>query len=136
MKIVNFLTIALIAISMNLSCTAQANKNEKEETTVKAETVKVFYFHYTRRCVTCKAVEDVAKKSVKELYGDDVIFDDFNLDESKDLEKAEKLGVSGQTLLIVSGDKKINITNEGFMNAKTNPKKLKQIIKEKIDSLQ
>ena len=45
------------------------------------------------------------------------------------------MDVSGQTLLIVSGDTKINITNEGFMNAHSNPEKLKQIIKEKIDLL-
>ena len=48
---------------------------------------------------------------------------------------AGELGVSGQTLLIVSGETRINITNEGFMNARSNPEKLKQIMKEKIDPL-
>jgi hypothetical protein len=135
MKLIHFLTIAFIAVSMNFSCTAQANKNEKEETTVKAENVKVFYFHYTRRCVTCNTVEDVAKEAVDELYGGNVIFDTFNLDEADGKQKAEEIGISGQTLIIVSGENKINITNEGFMNARTNPEKLKQIIKDKIDPL-
>jgi hypothetical protein len=136
MKPTHFLTIAFIAISMNFSCTAQADKDEKSETTVKTEDVKVFYFHYTRRCATCNAVEDVAREAIEEYYGDDVFFASYNLDEADGKEKAEKIGISGQTLIIVSGENKINITNEGFMNARTNPEKLKQIIKEKIDSLQ
>ncbi|MEA2105412.1 MAG: nitrophenyl compound nitroreductase subunit ArsF family protein [Bacteroidota bacterium] len=136
MKLFNFLTIAFIAISMNFSCTAQANKDEKNETIVKAENVEVFYFHYTRRCATCNAVEDVTKEAIEEYYGDDVFFKSYNLDEADGKEKAEEIGISGQTLIIVNGDNKINITNEGFMNARTNPEKLKQIIKEKIDSLQ
>ena len=135
MKLFNFLTIAFIAISINFSCTAQANKDEKSETTVKAEEVEVFYFHYTRRCATCNAVEDVTKEAIEEYYGDDIFFKSYNLDEADGKEKAEEIGISGQTLMIVSGENKMNITNEGFMNARTNPEKLKQIIKEKIDSL-
>jgi len=136
MKLFNFLTIAFIAISINFSCTAQANKDEKSETTVKAENIEVFYFHYTRRCATCNAVEDVTKEAIEEYYGDDIFFKSYNLDEADGKEKAEEIGISGQTLIIVSGENKMNITNEGFMNARTNPEKLKQIIKEKIDSLQ
>ncbi|HSH53373.1 MAG TPA: nitrophenyl compound nitroreductase subunit ArsF family protein [Bacteroidales bacterium] len=136
MKLFNFLTIAFIAISINFSCTAQANKDKKSETKVKAEEVEVFYFHYTRRCATCNALEDVAREATEEYYGNDVFFASYNLDEADGKQKAEELGISGQTLMIVSGENKINITNEGFMNARTNPEKLKQIIKEKIDSLQ
>ncbi|MFO7829659.1 MAG: nitrophenyl compound nitroreductase subunit ArsF family protein [Bacteroidales bacterium] len=135
MKLFNFLTIAFIVISMNFSCTAQANKDENNETTVTTENVEVFYFHYTRRCVTCNTVEEVAKEAIDEFYGDNVFFVSYNLDETKGKEKAQEIGISGQALIIVSGENKINITNEGFMNARTNPEKLKQIIKEKIDSL-
>ncbi|MFP4023766.1 MAG: nitrophenyl compound nitroreductase subunit ArsF family protein [Thiohalospira sp.] len=135
MKLSNLIIVAFIAISMNFSCTAQANKKEKEETTVKAENVEVFYFHYTRRCVTCNTVEDVAKEAIEEFYGDDVFFVSYNLDEADGKEKAKEIGISGQTLIIVNGENKINITNEGFMNARTNPEKLKQIIKDKIDPL-
>ncbi|HRW61854.1 MAG TPA: nitrophenyl compound nitroreductase subunit ArsF family protein [Bacteroidales bacterium] len=135
MKLIHFFTIALIAVSINFSCTAQADKNTKEETAVKAENVEVFYFHYTRRCATCNAVEDVAREVIEEYYGDDVFFVSYNLDEDVGKQKAEEIGVSGQTLIIVSGENKINITNEGFMNARSNPDKLKEIIKEKIDPL-
>jgi len=50
-------------------------------------------------------------------------------------EKAEKIGVAGQTLVIVKGETKINLTNEGFMYARSNPGKLETLIKEKIDPL-
>ena len=135
MKLTRFLIIAFVAISMNMSCSARANKDNENSTTVKNDKVEVYYFHYTRRCVTCKSVEEAAKEAVEELYGDDISFTAYNLDEPEASQKAELLGVSGQTLLIASGDTKINITNEGFMHARTNPEKLKEIIKEKIDSL-
>ena len=51
--------------------------------------------------------------------------------------QAKKLkNVSGQSLLIVGGGKQINITREGFMNARNNPEKLKDIIQNKVKSLQ
>ncbi|MEE4197442.1 MAG: nitrophenyl compound nitroreductase subunit ArsF family protein [Bacteroidales bacterium] len=128
-------TIALIAVSMNFSCTAQTNKQEKDETGINTKGVEVFYFHYTRRCATCNAVEDVAKEAIDELYGNKVLFNAYNLDEADGRQKAEEIGISGQTLIIVSGENKINITNEGFMHARTNPEKLKNIIKEKVDPL-
>jgi len=48
---------------------------------------------------------------------------------------AEKLQITGQTLLLVKGTQKINITNEGFLYARTNPEKFRSIIKEKVDGL-
>jgi hypothetical protein len=48
---------------------------------------------------------------------------------------AEKLGVSGQTLLLVKGDQKINLTNEGFLYAVAKPDKFKDVIREKVDFL-
>jgi len=47
----------------------------------------------------------------------------------------EKYQVSGQTLLIVGNDKKIDLTNDAFLNARTNPDKLKEKIKQTIDSM-
>lgn len=135
MKLTKYLIIAFVAIGMNMSCSAQANKENENDTTVKSDNVEVFYFHYTHRCVTCKAVESVSKDALKELYGDDVSFTAYNLDDSDASQKAEMLGTSGQTLLIVSGDTKINLTNDGFMYARSNPEKLKKIIKEKVDPL-
>lgn len=135
MKSVKILFFALMAISLHISCSSQTNKNEKSTIVTKADHVEVFYFHFSRRCATCNAVESVSKEALAELYDGKVRFSEFNLDETIGEEKGKELEVSGQTLLIVAGDTKINITNEGFMNARSNPDKLKQIIKEKIDPL-
>ena len=39
---------------------------------------------------------------------------------------AEALKVSGQTLLLVKGEHRVNLTNDGFMNARTNPEKFQK----------
>lgn len=135
MKTIKVLFLALMALSMNISCSAQTNKKEENTKVAKADKVEVYYFHYTRRCATCNAVESVSKDAITELYGDKVSFAGYNLDEADGQAKGKELEVSGQTLLIVSGDTKINLTNEGFMNARTNPGKLKEILKEKINPL-
>lgn len=113
--------------------------SEQSENTVlekkKADPVNVYYFHYKRRCLTCRTVEDESKKIVRELYGDNVGFASIDLEEEEGQQLAEKLDVQGQTLLITDGKAMINITNEGFMYAKSNPDKLKNIIKEKTDPL-
>ncbi len=135
MKTSNILFLFFIALSINISCSAQPDKNNVNTEVKTGDHVEVFYFHSSRRCETCKAVEEVSKTSIAELYGETVSFTGYNLDEPEAAKKAEELEVSGQTLLIVSGDTKINITNDGFLYARSNPEKLKQIIKGKIDPL-
>ncbi len=95
--------------------------------------LSILYFHATRRCATCEAVEKVTKEALTEFYGDSIPFHSINRDEQKELAKEYK--VEWQTLLAIKGDKKINLTNEAFLNARTNPDKLKGQIKLAIDSL-
>jgi len=135
MRTLKLIILAAIAFVMNISCSAQSEKVEKTANITNTNNIEVYYFHYTRRCATCNAVENVSKEAITELYGNKVTFTSFNLDEEKGKNKGKELEVSGQTLLIVAGDTKINITNEGFMNARNNPEKLKEIIKEKIDGM-
>jgi hypothetical protein len=94
----------------------------------------------TTRCVTCKAVEAEARKNIEMLYVDQVksgniTFTALNLEEAAGKSMGEKLGVNSQTLLIVKGDQKINITNEGFLYAVSQPQKFTEVIKSKIDPL-
>jgi hypothetical protein len=98
--------------------------------------VKACYFHATRRCVTCQAVEAVTKEALKEYYGEKVPFQSIDNDKDGQNLLIKKFKISGPTLLIVKGDKMINLTQEAFMNARTNPDKLKTKIKSAIDSMQ
>jgi hypothetical protein len=119
-------------------CNAQAKK--KPVTVVTNSDVEVYYFHMTTRCVTCKTVEAEARKNVEMLYTDlvksgRISFTALNLEEATGKEMGEKLGVNSQTLLIVKGDEKINITNEGFLYAVSKPLKFAEVMKSKIDPL-
>jgi thiol-disulfide isomerase/thioredoxin len=126
-----FLTVFfsfLVSFSLSAQTTAKTQKEEKSK-------VDVYYFHTNTRCVTCKAVESEAQEDIKELFGKDVSFASYNLDEAAGEVKGKELGVNSQTLLVVKGDKKINLTNEGFLYARTNPDKFKEIINKKIRPL-
>ena len=116
-----------------LFCNAQTAKKEIKSTA--SAKVEAYYFHMSTRCVTCKAVEAEAKKNLEALYGNKVTFQAISIEEDASKAIVEKLKISGQTLLLVKGDTKINLTNEGFMYAMNNPEKFKSIIKEKVDGL-
>ena len=135
MKVLKLVFVLAAVVFMNTSCTNQV-KEEGESTIVsQSDKVEVYYFHFSRRCATCNAVESVSKEAVTEYYGDKVNFVGVNLDEEAGEALGKALEVSGQTLLIVDGETKIDITSEGFMNARSNPDTLKAVIKEKIDPL-
>lgn len=137
-------TLSLIFVLGVLTASAQccgnrqAENNGAKTTAVKtndASSVKAYYFHATRRCATCEAVESVTKQALKEYYGDKITFSSINREEEKGNPLIAKYKVAGQTLIIVKGDKVVNLTNEAFMNARTKPDKLKAKIKSTIDGL-
>jgi hypothetical protein len=135
MKSLNIILSLIVLLGLSVSCKAQTEEKAINSELAVAESVEVFYFHNSRRCATCMAVEAESEDIINELYKDKVAFSAYNLEENDGKERAGELGVSGQTLLIVSGETRINITNEGFINARSNPEKLKQIMKDKIDPL-
>jgi hypothetical protein len=131
MRKIRLLSILVVLLMSSFLCGAQTQKKEVKA----ADQVEAYYFHNTARCVTCRTVESEAKADLESLYGTQVTFKALNLEDDATKEIAKKLKVSGQTLLLVKGKKQINITNEGFLYARTNPVKFKSIIKEKVDSL-
>ncbi|MCF8380349.1 MAG: nitrophenyl compound nitroreductase subunit ArsF family protein [Bacteroidales bacterium] len=141
-KIISILSFVFAAglLSVNAQCCAEKTPacDSEKTTTVQNQTktdVQVYYFHATRRCATCEAVESVTKEALIEYYGDKVTFTSINREDEKDNPMIEKYKVSGQTLIIIKGDKVVNLTNDAFMNARTNPDKLKAKLKSTIDSM-
>lgn len=131
MKTFNSL-IYLFLFLLTISTYSQSSKKDIK--------INVYYFHFTARCITCKTVEAEAKKSIESLYPEllkkgKINFQSINLDDPGSQNLAKRYNVGGQTLLITTDDKKIDITREGFMYARNNPEKFKTIIKEKIDEL-
>jgi len=138
MKHIVMLSLALVMMLGSFSCNAQTNKNSDAKSTVSTK-VEVYYFHFTARCSTCHAVEDNAKSAVESLYPEQIkkgeyVFKGLNLDDASSKAIAEKLGVGGQTLLVVCGDKKIDLTSQGFMYAH-DPDKIKEEIKKAVEKV-
>ncbi len=142
-KLISTLSLFLLvgAISVSAQCCNGATTDNSTSTKVtcaenkKSSEVKAYYFHATRRCATCEAVEAVSKEAIKEYYGDKVTFESINREEEKDNPLLKKYKISGTKLLIINGDKKVDLTNDAFLNARTNPDKFKSKLKSTIDSM-
>lgn len=131
--------MGVMAVSAQCCSSVTTNNSTNSKTacteTHKSSNVAAYYFHATRRCATCQAVEAISKEAIKEYYGDKVTFESINWEEEKDNQWVKKYKISGTTLLIISGDKKVNLTNDAFLNARTHPDKFKNKLKSTIDSL-
>lgn len=140
MKKLLSLSLVLLFIA-SFSVIMAENKTSKQvKTAITASKIELYYFHYTRRCVTCNAVESETKASIVALYPTEykngrITFKSVNLDEDSSSELAKKFKAEGQALLVISGSKRTDLTDKGFMYAKSNPAKLKAELKKTIDSL-
>jgi len=140
-KLFSFL-LTLVFVTSVLSCNT-GNTTTPVNTTVSsgaAKKIEVYYFHFTRRCATCNAVETVTIEALKEYFPEkvksgDITFKSLNLEEDSSKPTAEKLKVEGQQLLFVCNGKIIDITDAGFMYALNSPDKLKAEVKKTVDLL-
>ncbi len=132
MKTIRLLILLALVLPF-ASCNAQTPQQEAKSAS--SGKVEAYYFHFNARCITCKAVEAETRADIESLYGGRVSFQSVNLDDASGKQLAEKLGIAGQTLILVKGNTKVNLTSEGFMYARSNPEKFKSIIKEKVDGL-
>jgi len=139
MKYDSYILTCLVFFGSLFTLNAQVGKSIQKET-ISAEKIEVYYFHNTRRCATCKAVEEVTKNSLEELYPEqfkkgEVTFQSLNIEDDKNEALASELKVAGQTLLVVKDGKKKDLTNDAFMYARSNPEKLKEKIKKAIGTI-
>ena len=133
--------IAIGLLQLNL-ITCQSNDttiiiNNKEEI---ASSVRVYYFHGTRRCTTCRTVEEVTNEILNTYYMDElatkkISFASLNLEKENNKPIVNDLRISGQTLLFVSEKDTVNLTRQAFMNAVANPLKLTDLIIDTVDEM-
>ncbi len=142
-NIIKILSIVLfigIVSTANFSCAnssekTQLNDKKSEDNSLSTTDIKAYYFHATRRCATCEAVEEISKQTIIESYKETVSFESINREEENDNPLIEKYNINGQTLIFVKGEEVIDLTNIAFMYARTSPEKFKENIKKTIDSL-
>ena len=126
-----------ILASSKTSCCSKTKAEGKDCSSQKVEKTEVmaYYFHATRRCATCNAVEQVTRETLKETYGDKVGFMSINREEEENEKLVEQYKINAQTLIIVKGDDKVDLTSNAFLNARTNPEKLEKKIKSTVDKM-
>lgn len=137
-RIIVFVIATMLAFGSITSSAADVNTQESKSTV--KENIEVYYFHFTRRCVTCNAVETETKNALGALYPDQVKsgtvkFIEVNLDDKSSKSAAKKAKAQGQALIILKGDKRVDLTTQGFMYAVSNPERLKNEIKKAVDSM-
>jgi hypothetical protein len=145
MKQVTLFVTILAIVFASISCNNHGTKKEitreisTSEISTSASNVNIYYFHFTLRCSTCLAVEENAGNAIEALYPNEFMtgeysFTSLNLDEASTKDIADKLGIGGQTLMVVRGDKKIDITSAAWLSAH-DPDKMKAEIKSGIDKV-
>lgn len=136
-KLISLSVLALLVVSFFSVSSIAANK-KKQTVVSKSAKVEVYYFHFTRRCMTCNAVESESKAAITALYPTQakkglITFKAVNLDEKTSEALAKKCNAEGQALLVISGGKRVDLTEQGFMYAKSSPLRLKAELKKTID---
>lgn len=139
MKRIVIFSLMLTFLLSNMSFEVQNQQNKKVTAKV-SNKLEVFYFHYTRRCITCNAVEAVTREAIAEMYpaqlkSGQITFKSVNLDEKVNEAIAKKCKAEGQSLLFITNGKRIDLTDKGFMYARSSPDKLKAEVKRTIDAL-
>ncbi len=119
---------------------AHTTSNSSGASAVAGKIVTVYYFHFTRRCMTCNNVEKVAREAVETQYApqvkaNEITFKSVNLDEKAGEAIGAKYKIEGQCLVVICGDKRVDLTDKGFMYANDSPEKLKAEIKKAVDGL-
>lgn len=138
-RIFGFLFL-LTLIGSDYSFSAGTSSNSEGSSVVTGKNITVYYFHFSRRCMTCNNVEKVSKEAVETQYAaqvkaGEISFKSVNLDEKDGEAIGAKYKIEGQTLIVISGDKRIDLTDKGFMYANDSPAKLKAEIKKAVDGM-
>lgn len=149
-KNLTIILAAVLTIGIVASCDNNASKKQKnqEETTQAAtETVaqapvELMLFHGKQRCVTCMAIEEVAKQEIAASLQEKVDAGDFSfklvdVSASKENEAlADKYEIATTSLLLVkhtsAGDEVNNLTQFAFMNARNNPDAFKEGLRQNV----
>lgn len=102
--------------------------------------VTIYYFHGEHRCPTCIAVENETKAALeinlkREVEAGSVELQVINIDEARSKQICEKYGVYGSTLLLVKGNKSLNMTNIAFGNVRRNPDKFREELANEVKKL-
>ncbi len=118
----NEMTAMLIFLAAFMLPAITGFTQEKQTETTK---VDVYYFHATKRCPTCEAIERETKKTLDISFADElknstILLHVLNIDDKGNKELVEIYEIYGSSLILAptSGDEPVNLTNKAFLYAK------------------
>jgi hypothetical protein len=140
MKKILIISAIVLGVALFFGFRSGGTTGGTEPGAVVAEKVEVIYFHFSRRCVTCLAVESKTREALIALYPEEfsagkITFASVNLEEDKNREIIDRVKATGQALLVISGNESKDLTAEAFLYATSNYGKLKEAIKKAVDPL-
>ena len=99
--------------------------------------VEVFVFHAAQRCATCKAIDAVVAEVLENDFSDDVkagkiVLRDVDGSKQENRELLTKYEIYSTSLVLDAGGNVTNLTNDAFQYARSNPDKLKEILRAEI----
>jgi hypothetical protein len=127
------LTLIIISVFLTTSLFSQE---------VKKDFIEIFYFHRTERCLTCNAIEEninsvLGSTYKKEFNKGDIKLKSIDYEDKANSSIIEAYEIETPTLLVIYNKKDkrefIDLTEDAFSYARSNPSKFKKILKSKIN---
>jgi len=136
-------TIGLSLILMVFFSTMSLNNtiNAQQESSANTK-VDVYYFHATKRCPTCQAIEKETLKTLNNSFSEQmnegiVKLHILNIEENENSDIVENYEISGSSLILVPADggDPVNLTNKAFLYARDQAFAFRKTLKENLNKL-
>lgn len=119
---VSVITLLILLSGLNLHTTA--NPPQDKETIQEEKTLALYFFHRSRRCFSCNAIENNTKKTLESQFAEQlengkISFRVFNVDQPENQAISRKFKATGTSLFLSEkdGEEEI-ITNLSMMAMK------------------
>ena len=133
-----------VAAMMSVVACGARSESKQISTDANEQRIEVIYFHGKQRCLTCMAIEKLAREVVETQFASalangELVFKVVDISTKEGERIADKYEVTWSSIFInkVDGkrEKVNNLTDFAFSNARSNPDKFKQGVAEKINEL-
>lgn len=130
--------IGIVLLSLMGCGSRNAQKSTESTSEINSDAVvEVFIFHAAQRCATCNAIDAVVAEVLENDFSDDVkagkiVFRDVDGSKQENRELLTKYEIYSTSLVLDADGKVTNLTNDAFQYARSNPNKLKEILRAAI----
>lgn len=99
----------------------------------------IYYFHTAKRCPTCLAIKQTTEQVLQIHYaqhlGDKIVYQSINLSDPQNAALANTYQVAWSSLILHRDTLRIDLTQEAFAYARTEPERFQQLLNKHIQQL-